>query len=656
MVDFLLEMKGKNMQEILNDKKGLTDMVINGQTGKYEELENEQINGQKDKYKVLHQYFGYTEFREGQEEVIDSILAGNDTFGVMPTGAGKSMCFQIPALILSGITLVISPLISLMKDQVRALNEAGVHAAYFNSSLSSSQYLKALELAKQGQYKIIYVAPERLMLDNFIEFARSVQISMISVDEAHCVSQWGQDFRPSYLKIVEFVDRLDNRPIISAFTATATKTVKEDVIGVLRLSNPKVVTTGFDRDNLFFTVKVPSDKMLEVETYVKENSDKSGIIYCATRKLVEEVCEDLQRLKYPVTRYHAGLSDNERRQNQDDFIYDVKPIMVATNAFGMGIDKSNVRYVIHYNMPKDIESYYQEAGRAGRDGEESECILLYAPKDVRLNEFFIESNRDNEALDQETLNLIVERDRERLKIMTFYCNTNECLRDYILRYFGEYGSNFCGKCSNCMTEFETIDITDIAKALIGCVVDSRQRYGMTVVIDTVHGANNIKIRQYKMNTNEYYGKLENIPVYRLRQVMNFLILNGYLFLTNDEYAILKLTNKSYEISGLSMKVAKEREASNKAASKNTSKKSKKIEDMGDINFELFETLRVLRMEIAKEEHMPPYIIFSDKSLKDMCIKLPVNAEEFLGVSGVGQNKCEKYGERFIELITAHKEL
>ncbi|SEW45056.1 DNA helicase RecQ [[Clostridium] fimetarium] len=604
----------------------------------------------EDKYVILDQYFGYAQFREGQEELIDSIMSGNDAFGIMPTGAGKSMCFQIPALMLPGVTLVISPLISLMKDQVRALNEAGVHAAFFNSSLSSVQYLKALELAKQGKYKIIYVAPERLLLDNFIEFAKCVDISMISVDEAHCVSQWGQDFRPSYLKIMEFVDRLDNRPIISAFTATATKAVMEDVISVLHLNHPKVVATGFDRNNLFYSVKNPSDKMAEVENYVKENSDKSGIIYCATRKSVEEVCLNLQRDGYPVTRYHAGLSDNERRQNQDDFIYDVKPIMVATNAFGMGIDKSNVRYVIHYNMPKDIESYYQEAGRAGRDGEESECMLLYAPKDVRLNEFFIESNRDNEELDSETLELIIARDRERLKIMTFYCNTNECLRDYILRYFGEYGSNFCGKCSNCLTEFETTDITDIAQTIVGCVEASRQRYGMTVVIDTVHGANNIKVRQYKMDQNEYYGKLEHIPIFRLRQVMNFLMLNGYLFLTNDEYAILRLTGKSHEIHELTMKVAKERETSSKSGSKNSTKKSKKLEDMGDINFELFEALRALRMEIAREEHMPPYIIFSDKSLKDMCIKLPMNTEEFLGVSGVGQNKCDKYGEKFIKVI------
>jgi len=611
---------------------------------------DEMMDKKIDKYTILNQYFGYSQFREGQEELIDGILSGNDAFGIMPTGAGKSMCFQIPALLLPGITLVISPLISLMKDQVRALNEAGVHAAFFNSSLSAVQYLKALELAKQGKYKIIYVAPERLLLDNFIEFAKCVNISMISVDEAHCVSQWGQDFRPSYLKIMEFVDRLDNRPIISAFTATATKTVMEDVISVLNLNHPKVVATGFDRNNLFYSVKMPSDKMVEVENYVKENSDKSGIIYCATRKSVEEVCQKLQGHGYLATRYHAGLSDNERRQNQDDFIYDVKPIMVATNAFGMGIDKSNVRYVIHYNMPKDIESYYQEAGRAGRDGEESECMLLYAPKDVRLNEFFIESNRDNEELDAETLELIIARDRERLKIMTFYCNTNECLRDYILRYFGEYGSNFCGKCANCLTEFETIDITDIAKIIIGCVEASRQRYGMTVVIDTVHGANNIKVRQYKMDTNEYYGKLEHIPIFRLRQIMNFLMLNGYLFLTNEEYATLRLTEKSNEIYELTMKVAKEREPSSKSASKTSTKKSKKLEDMGDINFELFEALRALRMEIAKEEHMPPYIIFSDKSLKDMCVKLPTNSKDFLGVSGVGQNKCDKYGERFIEVI------
>lgn len=351
------------------------------------------------KQEVLKKYFGYTEFREGQEKLIDSILDGRDTFGIMPTGAGKSLCYQIPALMLDGITLVISPLISLMKDQVRALNDAGVHAAYFNSSLTAVQYRKALELAALGQYKIIYVAPERLMLDGFIEFARKVRISMISVDEAHCVSQWGQDFRPSYLKIMEFTDKIcqygADRPVISAFTATATKEVRDDIISVLQLKDPCVVTTGFDRKNLFYSVKTPKDKYSEVEKYVSENADKSGIIYCSTRDNVEDVCQRLVKAGYPATRYHAGLSDAERRQNQDDFIYDNKPIMVATNAFGMGIDKSNVRYVIHYNMPKNIESYYQEAGRAGRDGEESECILLYAPRDVITNQFFIDNNRDN---------------------------------------------------------------------------------------------------------------------------------------------------------------------------------------------------------------------------------------------------------------------
>lgn len=610
-----------------------------------------------EKHRILHQYFGYTQFREGQEKLIDSILAGNDAFGIMPTGAGKSVCYQIPALIMDGITLVISPLISLMKDQVRSLNEAGVHAAYFNSSLSAVQYSKALELAKKGQYKIIYVAPERLLLDGFIDFARNVNISMISIDEAHCVSQWGQDFRPSYLKIMEFVDRLDYRPIISAFTATATKAVREDVTGVLRLNDPAIVATGFDRNNLFYSVMAPKDKMAEVWDHVSKNAGKSGIIYCSTRKTVEEVCNNLQRLGVPVTRYHAGLSDNERRQNQDDFIYDVKPVMVATNAFGMGIDKSNVRYVIHYNMPKDIESYYQEAGRAGRDGEESECVLLYAPKDVKLNEFFIESNRDNDELDPEMLRLIIERDRDRLKLMTFYCNTNECLREFILRYFGEYGPNYCGKCSNCMTEFETIEITDTAKAIIGCVKDSGQRFGMTVIIDCVHGATNAKIHQYGMASNMYYGNLSDIPVFRLRQIMNFLIQNEYLLLTTDKYAILKLTENSSGIEELFMKVAKERETEKKTSMRQAKKsrnasKSTMDHESGELDFELFEELRKLRMEIAQEEHMPPYIIFSDRSLKDMCVKRPLTLEAFLEVSGVGENKCQKYGEKFISVIVS----
>ena len=385
------------------------------------------------KEEILRQYFGYSQFRQGQEMLIDSILAGTDTLGIMPTGAGKSICYQVPALIFQGITLVISPLISLMKDQVGALNAAGVHAAYLNSSLTQGQYFKALDFARQGRYPIIYVAPERLLTDSFLDFALNAKIAMVAVDEAHCVSQWGQDFRPSYLKIVEFIDRLKKRPVISAFTATATRQVREDIIRILRLQEPTVLTTGFDRSNLYFAVKSPKDRYSSLVNDLERHRGESGIIYCLTRKTVEEVCGKLIKDGFTATRYHAGLSDEERRHNQDDFIYDRSPIMVATNAFGMGIDKSNVRFVIHYNMPKNMESYYQEAGRAGRDGEPAECILNYGGQDVVTNQLFIEHNQDNEALSPETRALVQEQDRERLKKMTFYCFTNDCLRSYILR-------------------------------------------------------------------------------------------------------------------------------------------------------------------------------------------------------------------------------
>lgn len=607
------------------------------------------------KEQVLKKYFGYTQFRTGQEILINSILDGKDTFGVMPTGAGKSICYQVPALLLEGITLVISPLISLMKDQVGALNQAGIHAAYLNSSLTINQYYKALEYAKQGVYKIIYVAPERLLTEEFLSFARSVTISMISVDEAHCISQWGQDFRPSYLKVMDFVKQLDKRPIISAFTATATMEVKEDIISILKLENPTTLTTGFDRDNLFYSVQTVKDKFGVVEKYIEDNPDKSGIIYCLTRKTVEEVCDKLSRKGIAVTRYHAGLTDRERKQNQDDFIFDTKSVMVATNAFGMGIDKSNVRFVIHYNMPKNIESYYQEAGRAGRDGETSECILLYSPQDVVMNQFFIDNNRENNELDEKELELIKERDYDRLKKMTYYCMTNECLRDYVLRYFGEYGSNYCGKCSNCLTQFETIDIIDTAKVIVGCVENVRQRFGMTMILDIVHGNNNSKIRQYQMTENEYYNLAANVPIYRLRQIMNYLVLQEYLAVTNDEYPVVKLTDKSHMIlSGeqtLMMKIAKEQDKT-KVTKESKEKKTKKMQ--GVLNADLFEILRRVRMEIAKEEQMPPYIIFSDKALKDMSAKMPVSRDEFLQVLGVGEVKCEKYGERFMEAVIHYK--
>ena len=607
----------------------------------------------RNKYSVLQDFFGHSQFRNGQEQIIDSILAGRDCLGVMPTGAGKSMCYQIPALMFDGITIVVSPLISLMKDQVNSLIQSGVRAAYLNSSLTAAQYEMAISNAARGMYKIIYVAPERLMTGSFLSLASSVKISMLAVDEAHCVSQWGQDFRPSYMKIPEFLGKLPYRPIVSAFTATATAEVKADIIKMLELRDPFTITTGFDRKNLYFGVSHPHDKYSEAVRIVEKYKDNCGIIYCSTRKNVESVCEKLCADGYNASRYHAGLSDEERRKNQDDFIFDRVQVMVATNAFGMGIDKSNVSYVIHYNMPKNLESYYQEVGRCARDGEPGECLLLYSGQDVITNQMFIENNRDNQELDELTRRIVMERDQERLKKMTYYCFTKECLRDYILRYFGEYGSNYCGNCSNCKTQFDTVDMTAEARILAMCVKESHQRYGINVILDTVHGANNAKIRQYGMGASPAYGVLSKTPSWKLRQIFNQLLAEGYLKTTPDSYMIVKLTEKSEAlIAGqetFTMKMAKEPEKEAKTTPKKKVKKTAGLV-LNKEQEESFEILRALRAEIAREEKVPPYIVFSDKTLVQMCIEKPTNKNAMLKVSGVGEFKFEKYGERFLEVI------
>lgn len=600
----------------------------------------------EDKYVVLKQYFGYTSFRIGQEELIDALISGNDVVGIMPTGAGKSICYQIPAILLNGITIVISPLISLMKDQVTSLNQSGIRAAFLNSSLNEKQYEKAINLAKQGEYKIIYVAPERLLTPSFLDFATSTDISLVSVDEAHCVSQWGQDFRPSYLKIPEFIERLSKRPKICAFTATATNQVKEDIISLLKLRDPFCKITGFDRKNLKFMVKEPKDKYLEVIRYIKEHQTESGIVYCLTRKNVEDVCERLADDGVSVTRYHAGLSDEERRNNQDGFIYDKKSVMVATNAFGMEIDKSNVRFVIHYNMPKNMESYYQEAGRAGRDGEPAECLLLYGKQDVVTNEFFINQLQGNSELSDEEFEIVKERERERLKKMTFYCHTNECLRDYMLRYFGEYGANYCGNCSNCLTKFHEEDVTEIAKDILICVKELGQRYGAGMIVDTLRGSENAKLMRLRLNRYSSYGLLQDEKTVKVRQVLNYLLLQNYLIQTNSEYSTIKLTEKSFclldENKSIRMKFAMEYEPK-------TVKRDRDVLNLE--NSLLFERLRELRTELARLERVPPYIIFADKTLHDMCVKLPTNEYTMLEVSGVGEAKMLKYGARFIEVIS-----
>ena len=596
------------------------------------------------KEEALKTYFGYDAFRGGQKEVIDALLSGRDVMAVMPTGAGKSVCYQVPALLLPGITIVVSPLVSLMRDQVTALVQMGVPAAYLNSSLTFRQYLLALDRAKAGRYKIVYVAPERLETEGFRAFAETADISLVAVDEAHCISRWGQDFRPSYLNIPAFVNALPKRPPVGAFTATATPDVRSDILKLLELRSPLSVTTGFDRENLYFEVRQPSGKRAALLELVRSRPGKCGIVYCATRKTVEEVCDFLREEGIAATRYHAGLEPEERLQNQEDFLYDRAAVMVATNAFGMGIDKSDVRYVIHYNMPKDMESYYQEAGRAGRDGAPSSCILLYSGQDVRTAQYLIEHSEPREDLDAVTAARLRERDRERLRQMTGYCQTRRCLRQYILQYFGESAPDYCGTCYNCLHNFEEVDISREAKLIVRCIAETGQCFGAGVIAETLCGAVTDKVRKYHMDREATYGALKELTQAEVRERIRCLLEAGVLEASAGPYPVLRLTEKAedvvYGAAPLLMRSDREKLPASRPIP---------MELEGE-DAELFRHLRFLRARTARFQGIPAYMVFSDKTLREMAVRRPATMAELRAVGGVGSAKAERYGKQFLEEI------
>ncbi len=607
-------------------------------------MEKESDLSQKER--LLKDYFGFSAFRDGQETIVDAILARQNAVAIMPTGAGKSLCFQLSALLLSGITLVISPLISLMKDQVGSLVQAGVSAAYLNSSLTEKQIQTVLARAQKGQYKIIYVAPERLMSPGFAHFVSNSEISQVAVDEAHCVSQWGQDFRPSYLQIPVFISHLRKPPVVSAFTATATAAVKRDILEILHIRDHVEVITGYNRENLYFSVLQPKNKRMALDRLLQKYEGKTGIIYCATRKNVEEICDFLQGKSMPATRYHAGLNNGERQKNQEDFLFDRKTVMVATNAFGMGIDKSDVRYVIHYNMPKDIESYYQEAGRAGRDGEAADCVLFYSGQDVNINRFLLE-NGDSDALDEETRALVREKGYARLQAMTAYCHSKQCLRRYILQYFGEEPPDFCGNCSNCQESFTKTDITVEAQKIMSAVKRTGEIYGLQTIVQVLRGSRSAQLLRRNLDKQSTYGIMKGVSEARLKELIRYLIAEKCLSVSEGKYPCLSLGENAVDILFHEEKIMMPETV---AAEEEPVQREEAAED--DM---LFNKLRAVRWEIAQEKEVPAYLIFSDAVLHDMCRKLPGTVEEFLAVNGVGQRKADLYAVRFLLEITAYRE-
>lgn len=579
---------------------------------------------------ILQKFYGYEDFRPGQKKVVESLLNRNDTVAIMPTGAGKSICFQIPALLFEGVTLVISPLISLMKDQVDSLRQLGIAAVYINSSVSKAQLYKDLQDISAGFYKIIYIAPERLTSEYLPDSFKNLNISMVAVDEAHCLSQWGHDFRPSYRNILNFTNSLRIKPIISAFTATATPEVKTDIINLLGLKQPNVFVTGFDRPNLYFSVLRGEVKDKFVIDYVKKHQDEAGIIYVGTRKDVDALQVLLEIKGIKAGRYHAGMTDEERNQIQEDFLYDNLSVMVATNAFGMGIDKPNVRYVIHYNMPKNMEAYYQEAGRAGRDGLSGNCILLYSPQDTQLQKFLISKSTESEIRQQ--------LEYKRLQSMVDYCHTPQCLRAFILHYFGEFDvEEHCDNCSNCKLEGELIDITIDAQKVLSCVYRMHERFGVKMIAEVLKGSKSAKVKQFNFERLSTYGLMKERKLKDISDLILRLSAMQYLDITESQYPVVTLNELSWQVLRGQKKVWQKMVIVKKAKAKG----------------ELFEALRSLRKELATKEKLPPYMIFSDATLTQMATDKPTDLELMKNIRGVGEFKLQKYGEKFLTVIKSY---